>query len=127
MIDRPVILRSLPRGLAWFGVIALGCALGLAQDAAQSNAPRSDGQIEMDVVHALDGLTQADRTLRAHLDTAGQALQGDKYGPAVAQAATDIQSVSDALAEPADFKVLSVVTSTLLGLSRGRVEALLKR
>ncbi|MDF3079901.1 hypothetical protein [Burkholderia sola] len=79
-----------------------------------------------DVVHALDGLTQADRTLRAQLDTAGQALQGDRYGPAVVQAATDIQSVSDALAESADFKVLSVVTSTLLGLSRGRVEALLK-
>ncbi|MCA8273584.1 hypothetical protein LGN17_13845 [Burkholderia sp. AU30280] len=79
-----------------------------------------------DVVHALDGLTQADRTLRAQLDTAGQALQGGKDGPAVAQAATDIQSVSDALAESADFKVLSVVTSTLFGLSRGRVEALLR-
>ncbi|WP_027782029.1 MULTISPECIES: hypothetical protein [Burkholderia] len=79
-----------------------------------------------DVVHALDGLAQADRTLRAHLDTAGQALQGEKYGPAAVQARTDIQSVSDALAESADFKVLSVVTSTLFGLSRGRVEALLK-
>lgn len=78
-----------------------------------------------DVVRALDGLTQADRTLRAHLDTKGQALQGDKNGPAVAQAETDIQSVSDALAESADFKVLSVVTSTLSGLSRRRVEALL--
>ena len=29
--------------------------MALAQDAAPSNAPRSDGQIEMDVVHALDG------------------------------------------------------------------------
>lgn len=66
MIDRPVILRSLPRGLAWFGVIALGCALGLAQDAAQSNAPRSDGQIEMDVVHALD----ASQALKNDLITA---------------------------------------------------------
>ncbi|MEF9503658.1 hypothetical protein GJG85_34785 [Burkholderia sp. MS389] len=79
-----------------------------------------------EVVHALDGLTQADRTLRAHLDTAGHALQGDKHGPAVVRATTDIQSVSDALADSADFKVLSVVTSTLFGLSRGRVEALLK-
>ena len=37
------------------GVIALAGAMALAQDAAPSNAPRSDGQIEMDVVHALDG------------------------------------------------------------------------
>jgi len=37
------------------GVIALAGAMALAQGAAQSNAPRSDGQIEMDVVHALDG------------------------------------------------------------------------
>ena len=37
------------------GVIALAGAMALAQDAVQSNAPRSDGQIEMDVVHALDG------------------------------------------------------------------------
>jgi BON domain len=37
------------------GVIALASAMALAQDATPSNAPRSDGQIEMDVVHALDG------------------------------------------------------------------------
>ena len=37
------------------GVIALAGAMALAQDATPSNAPRSDGQIEMDVVHALDG------------------------------------------------------------------------
>ena len=37
------------------GVIALAGAMALAQDAAPSNAPRSDGQIETDVVHALDG------------------------------------------------------------------------
>lgn len=77
-----------------------------------------------DVVRALDGLTQADRTLRAQLDTAEQWLRGETYEPA--QATTTIRSVSDAFAESADFKVLSVVTSTLRGLSRGRVEALLK-
>ncbi len=37
------------------GVFALAGAMALAQDATPSNAPRSDGQIEMDVVHALDG------------------------------------------------------------------------
>ena len=37
------------------GVVALAGAMALAQDAAPSNGPRTDGQIEMDVVHALDG------------------------------------------------------------------------
>ena len=36
------------------GVIALAGAMALAQDAGPSSAARSDGQIEMDVVHALD-------------------------------------------------------------------------
>jgi hypothetical protein len=36
------------------GVIALAGAMALAQDAGPSSGPRSDGQIEMDVVHALD-------------------------------------------------------------------------
>src|SRR5579863_4190942 len=37
------------------GVIALAGMMALAQDAPPSSGPRSDGQIEMDVVHALDG------------------------------------------------------------------------
>ncbi len=37
------------------GVIALAGVMALAQDAPPSSGPRSDGQIEMDVVHALDG------------------------------------------------------------------------
>src|SRR5215467_5117652 len=53
-MNRPLIMRAFPRAMAWVGVIALGSVMALAQDAA-SNAPRSDGQIEMDVVHALDG------------------------------------------------------------------------
>ncbi len=36
-------------------VVALAGVMALAQDAAPSSGPRSDGQIEMDVVHALDG------------------------------------------------------------------------
>ncbi len=37
------------------GMIALAGVMALAQDAPPSSGPRSDGQIEMDVVHALDG------------------------------------------------------------------------
>ena len=48
------------------GVIALAGMMALAQDAAPSNGPRSDGQIEMDVVHALD----ASQALKNDLITA---------------------------------------------------------
>jgi hypothetical protein len=48
-------MKAFPRVLAWVGVLALGSAVALAQDTASSNGTRSDGQIEMDVVHALDG------------------------------------------------------------------------
>ncbi|WP_348264756.1 BON domain-containing protein [Telmatobacter sp. DSM 110680] len=50
-MNKPLILRI----FSSVGVIALAGAMALAQDAAPSSAPRSDGQIEMDVVHALDG------------------------------------------------------------------------
>jgi len=43
------------RGLAWMAAVAVCSAVALAQDAAPASAQRSDGQIEMDVVHALDG------------------------------------------------------------------------
>lgn len=58
--------KGLHRATAWVGVFALGCTLALAQDAAPSSAPRSDGQIEMDVVHALD----ASQALKNDLITA---------------------------------------------------------
>lgn len=54
-MNRSFNLRAFPRVLAWVGVLALGSAMALAQDTASSNGARSDGQIEMDVVHALDG------------------------------------------------------------------------
>ncbi len=48
------------------GVIALAGVMALAQDAVPSNGQRSDGQIEMDVVHALD----ASQALKNDLITA---------------------------------------------------------
>ncbi|MPV70262.1 hypothetical protein [Burkholderia sp. BE17] len=78
------------------------------------------------VVRALDGLTEVDRSLRVQLDNAAQRLRGDTHESTDAQAMTVVQSVSGVLVEAADFKVLSVVTSTLFGLSRMRVDALLK-
>ena len=54
------------------GVIALAGTMALAQDAAPSSGPRTDGQIEMDVVHALD----ASQALKNDLITAAT-IQGE--------------------------------------------------
>jgi hypothetical protein len=51
---RPFLKRVIPQALAFAGVVALGAVFALAQDAAPAAGQRSDGQIEMDVVHALD-------------------------------------------------------------------------
>jgi hypothetical protein len=72
-MNRPLLNRSFLQGLIWGGVLVLSATLALAQDPADQNvapgnaAPentvqaaaaaggaRTDGQIEMDVVHALD-------------------------------------------------------------------------
>lgn len=66
-MDRPFILKAFARVVTWVGVIALGGTMALGQDAATTTAaPRSDGQIEMDVVHALD----ASQALKNDLITA---------------------------------------------------------
>jgi hypothetical protein len=65
-MNRNLLKRAVPKLLAWTGVAVLGTSIALAQDtnapadqsqgqpAAQAQGPRTDGQIEMDVVHALD-------------------------------------------------------------------------
>lgn len=52
--------------LAWAGFAVLGASVALAQNTAASGGQRTDGQIEMDVVHALD----AEQTLKNDLITA---------------------------------------------------------
>jgi hypothetical protein len=57
-MNRSLLKRVFPQLLAWTALIAFSGAIALAQDAASAPAQaaeaRSDGQIEMDVVHALD-------------------------------------------------------------------------
>ena len=79
-MNRPMFKKNLVQGLAWCGVAILSASIAIAQDtAAQNTAPgntdqataapggqRSDGQIEMDVVHALD----ASQALKNDLITA---------------------------------------------------------
>ncbi|MGD0294449.1 MAG: BON domain-containing protein [Terracidiphilus sp.] len=61
MMNRPMFKRLIPQALAWAGLVALCGALALAQGTAAPPSPaaavRTDGQIEMDVVHALDAST----------------------------------------------------------------------
>jgi hypothetical protein len=58
-MNRPLFKRLIARSAAWVAVAAVCGLVALAQDAAsaggQSTGGRTDGQIEMDVVHALDG------------------------------------------------------------------------
>ena len=57
-MNRPLFKKIFSHTLAWAAVAALCAIVALAQDPGQSPAPaaaqRTDGQIEMDVVHALD-------------------------------------------------------------------------
>src|ERR1039458_5279083 len=60
-MNRPKFKRFFPQALAWAGLVALCSALALAQGTtappSAAAAVRTDGQIEMDVVHALDTST----------------------------------------------------------------------
>ena len=77
---RPLLMKVVPQALAWAGIVVLGGAIATAQDpapaATQNAAPasgqRTDGQIEMDVVHALD----ASKALKKDLITAAT-IQGE--------------------------------------------------
>ena len=53
-MNRPLLKRSFVQVLLWSGVGALSVGVALAQDAPAAGGSRTDGQIEMDVVHALD-------------------------------------------------------------------------
>ncbi|HTB95690.1 MAG TPA: BON domain-containing protein [Terracidiphilus sp.] len=54
-MNRPMFKRVFTRTASWVGMAALCGVVALAQDAAPADGQRTDGQIEMDVVHALDG------------------------------------------------------------------------
>jgi hypothetical protein len=64
-MNRPFSRNLLSKTMVWTAVLALSGLAALAQDPAAA-APRSDGQIEMDVVHALD----ASKALKKDMITA---------------------------------------------------------
>jgi len=57
-MNRPLLKKVFPQILTWIAVVLLCSVVALAQDPAPQAPPqagqRTDGQIEMDVVHALD-------------------------------------------------------------------------
>ena len=65
-MNRTFFTRGFGKYLAWSGLAVLSAAMLLGQDAAQTGTQRTDGQIEMDVVHALD----AEQVLKNDLITA---------------------------------------------------------
>jgi hypothetical protein len=65
-------MKVVPQALAWAGIVVLGGAIAVSQAAAPAAGQRSDGQIEMDVVHALD----ASKALKKDLITAAT-IQGE--------------------------------------------------
>ncbi|MGA3370161.1 MAG: BON domain-containing protein [Terracidiphilus sp.] len=87
-MNRPLLKRVFPQALAWTAAVGLCGAMALGQDAATANATapspttaaapsaaaatRTDGQIETDVVHALD----ASKALKDDLITAAT-IQGE--------------------------------------------------
>lgn len=88
-MNQPLSKRIFPQVLAWLAVFALCSALALAQSSAPATGQRTDGQIEMDVVHALD----ASQPLKNDLITAAT-IQGE-----VTLSGTVSQDSSRSLAE----------------------------
>jgi|CZKF01.1.fsa_nt_gi hypothetical protein len=73
-MNRPIFKRLIPQALAWAAFAVLCSTIALAQNAPTSPAAavHTDGQIEMDVVHALD----ASQVLKNDLITAAT-IQGE--------------------------------------------------
>ncbi|MGD0548011.1 MAG: BON domain-containing protein [Terracidiphilus sp.] len=81
-MNRTLLKRIFSQAMVWMALVVLCAAVALAQDAAPAATPaaaspaagaaRSDGEIEMDVVHALD----ASKALKSDLITAAT-IQGE--------------------------------------------------
>ena len=111
-MNRPLFKNAFKQTLALAGVFALSAAIAVAQDAAPAATQRSDGQIEMDVVHALD---------------ASQALKADMITAATIQSEVTLSGTvsSDASKELAESIVVHVqgVTKVNNNLKVGNPQA----
>ena len=92
-VNHPYLRKFVPQLMAWAGVVLLCAVAALAQDngaaTAPANGPRTDGQIEMDVVQALD----ASQALKNDLITAATIQsQVTLSGTVSTQASKDLAS-----------------------------------
>jgi hypothetical protein len=71
-MNRSFVKRVFPQVMAWAALMVLSTAVAVAQDSAAAAGQRTDGQIEMDVVHALD----ASNALKNDMITAAT-IQGE--------------------------------------------------
>ena len=103
-MTRPLLKRVIQRGLAWCGVAVLCAAAALAQDSgttpAQAGGQRTDGQIEMDVVQALD---------------ASQALKNDLITAATIQSQV---TLSGTVASQAESELAASIAGHVNGVTK---------
>ncbi len=96
-MNRSLFKRVFRQALAWTALIALSGALALAQD---QDATRTDGQIEMDVVHALD---------------ASQPLKNDLITAATIQSEV---TLSGTVSDQASRQLAESITSQVAGVTK---------
>jgi hypothetical protein len=99
-MNRPLFKRVFPQAMAWAAVAALSGVFALAQDAATAAGQRTDGQIEMDVVHALD---------------ASQALKNDLITAATIQSEV---TLSGTVSSEASRKLAESIAGSVAGVSK---------
>ncbi len=100
-MNRSSLKRNFLQVLIWSGVVVLGAVVALAQDpAAAAGGQRTDGQIEMDVVHALD---------------ASQALKNDLITAATVQSEV---TLAGTVSSDASKKLAESIASEVQGVSK---------
>ena len=97
---RPMLKRVFPKVIAWALVVAVSCLIALAQDATKAAGQRSDGQIEMDVVHALD---------------ASKALKNDLIAAATVQSEV---TLTGTVASEASSELAESISSQVPGVTK---------
>ena len=105
-MNRTLLKRSITKVAAWAGLTLLCVATAVAQDASQgqgqsqNQGQRTDGQIEMDVVHALDGSAALKNDLITAATIQGQVtLSGTVSSDASKHLAEQITSHVDGVAK----------------------------
>ncbi len=99
-MNSTMLKRSFHQVMAWSAVVVLSAVVAVAQDTSASAGQRTDGQIEMDVVHALD---------------ASQALKNDLITAATIQSEV---TLSGTVSSDASKKLAASLAGQVAGVSK---------